>query len=51
MDNTSTHGYNNKPKEKIVTKKYKIKDVFDKNTYPKHKQNKIISIVKKTVKA
>lgn len=34
-------------KEKIITKKYKIKDVFDKNTYPKNKQNKIISIVKK----
>jgi hypothetical protein len=37
---------NNKPKEeKVITKKYKIKDVFDKKTYPKQKANKIISVV------
>jgi hypothetical protein len=36
-------------KEKIITKKYKMKDVFDKNTYPKNKANKVISIVKKKV--
>jgi len=37
---------NNKSKEeKVITKKYKIKDVFDKNTYPKQKANKVISVV------
>lgn len=40
----------NKEKEKVITKKYKIKDVFDKKTYPKQKANKIISVVRKTIK-
>jgi hypothetical protein len=36
-------------KEKTTTKKFKIKDVFDKKTYPKGKSNKVIAIVKKKV--
>jgi hypothetical protein len=46
MDTINTMYNNNKPKEeKVITKKYKIKDVFDKNTYPKQKANKVISVV------
>ena len=36
-------------KEKTITKKFKIKDVFDKSTIPKGKSNKVIAIVKKKV--
>ena len=30
-------------------KEYKIKDVFEKSTYPKGKSNKVIAVVKKKV--
>ena len=36
-------------KERTITKKFKIKDVFDKSTIPKGKSNKVIAIVKKKV--
>jgi hypothetical protein len=36
-------------KDKTITKKFKIKDVFDKSTYPKGKSNKVIAVVKKKV--
>ena len=47
--NTMYNNNNKQKEEKVITKKYKIKDVFDKKTYPKNKQNKIISVVKKTI--
>jgi len=36
-------------KQRAKTIKYKVKDVFDKNTYPTKKAQKIISTVKKLV--
>ena len=43
--------FNNKPTDayKDEALKFKIKDVFDKSTYPKGKSNKVIAVVKKKI--